>query len=749
MKHAILGILVLLPVMTAFGQEYLIDLNDQPAYVRAGFSEDDLTRVPSPEGGWVVVPGTQAGERPIRIADLGLPGIDRRRPLSFSPPDEKEFTILLPFVLDETTYRAMDQTQGGQVPGIHLAALADNWTIYVNGVAVRSEVHLDESGRITSHRGYRNVFVPIDSGLLRGGVNILGLRIIGDGGQEFTGLRLPGPHRIAPYEWIRDRTVRYIDLVLIGLYAFVGLYHLFIAAVRRTERHYLYYALFSIAVAAYSFSRSHVMPWIVADYYLITRIELISLYTLIPFIGAFMDALDGHRMSTVTSVYGWFSVALMAVSAITPVPFALDLLRLWQITALGMAVYYIGWRLVRPFVLHSVGTYRRLQADGAGPSLTAVYVREILKTPRGNLLLGGIVLFVTAVYDILDAAIFHRDVLLTKYGFFLFTMGTALILANRFQFLHERVQGLSDSLDGSMADLAQTSDELAASERRYRSLFEGVSEPVAVLDRQLRFTDANPAARRLFNLRPDTPCTLDSCLFDSERKDLLELAQVHQAASSAWGSRDPVDLSIRIRSSVGEPMTIRVRMQQIRGRELLLRVHPDEHDEIMRHFEKGSESFRIDSRLSMAGQISRRAVAPLNRYLDRGQTEFLAMCLNEIVINAVEHGNLEVTFEEKSEALRRERYFEFLVERQKDPRFCDRQVRVEWSISPETAVFRVTDEGPGFDHRSFLANLDDPSRQTLEHGRGLMMAINAFDSVLYNEKGNQVRLVKALTGSRA
>ena len=69
------------------------------------------------------------------------------------------------------------------------------------------------------------------------------------------------------------------------------------------------------------------------------------------------------------------------------------------------------------------------------------------------------------------------DLLLTKYGFFLFTMGTALILANRLGFLHDRLGGLNRTLEERIRVLTETGVRLSASERRYRSLFEGSSEP--------------------------------------------------------------------------------------------------------------------------------------------------------------------------------------------------------------------------------------------------------------------------------
>jgi len=58
-------------------------------------------------------------------------------------------------------------------------------------------------------------------------------------------------------------------------------------------------------------------------------------------------------------------------------------------------------------------------------------------------------------------------------------------------------------------------------------------------------------------------------------------------------------------------------------------------------------------------------------------------------------------------------------------------------------VYIVTDEGSGFDH--YKAVEDDSSNanaQFLAHGRGITMTKNIFDRVKYNERGNQVMLIK-------
>jgi anti-sigma regulatory factor (Ser/Thr protein kinase) len=84
-------------------------------------------------------------------------------------------------------------------------------------------------------------------------------------------------------------------------------------------------------------------------------------------------------------------------------------------------------------------------------------------------------------------------------------------------------------------------------------------------------------------------------------------------------------------------------------------------------------------------------------------------------------------------------------ERQNNPENRDKRVRIEYLISQSKAVYKITDQGKGFNHRKFLAASNDETGDVaLAHGRGIAMVKNIFDEVKYNFRGNQVLLVKHL-----
>jgi anti-sigma regulatory factor (Ser/Thr protein kinase) len=116
--------------------------------------------------------------------------------------------------------------------------------------------------------------------------------------------------------------------------------------------------------------------------------------------------------------------------------------------------------------------------------------------------------------------------------------------------------------------------------------------------------------------------------------------------------------------------------------------------------------------------------------------------LSEIINNAIEHGNLGITFEEKSDALKASRFYPLAIERShKDP-FKDRVVTIRSRVFPtlRRIEFFVADQGSGFDWRS-LPDPKDKSNLLNRNGRGIMMARYAFDEMIYNETGNEVTLV--------
>ncbi len=111
--------------------------------------------------------------------------------------------------------------------------------------------------------------------------------------------------------------------------------------------------------------------------------------------------------------------------------------------------------------------------------------------------------------------------------------------------------------------------------------------------------------------------------------------------------------------------------------------------------------------------------------------------LVEVLMNAVEHGNLQISYEEKSQLDENGQLDAEIERRQSLPEFTNKLVEVAF-VRQETGVqITITDQGVGFDWQSYLTI--DENRAFDSHGRGIAMAkLISFDALEYRGVGNQV-----------
>ncbi len=119
----------------------------------------------------------------------------------------------------------------------------------------------------------------------------------------------------------------------------------------------------------------------------------------------------------------------------------------------------------------------------------------------------------------------------------------------------------------------------------------------------------------------------------------------------------------------------------------------------------------------------------------------IELALYEIIINAIEHGNLGITADEKKQSIQNDKYYQLLNERKLMEKFKKRKVYIETTLSDDYVEYVIEDEGIGFDWRK-KTNNQEPIDLLNEHGRGILMVRNIFDIIEYNEKGNKVRMIK-------
>lgn len=162
-----------------------------------------------------------------------------------------------------------------------------------------------------------------------------------------------------------------------------------------------------------------------------------------------------------------------------------------------------------------------------------------------------------------------------------------------------------------------------------------------------------------------------------------------------------------------------------------------------RFFESASGSFTLENDILASSIYASIAATTLAQrgYINPESKMLLQLSLGELLINAIEHGNCGITFEEKSEFLDAgHSVVDLVAEKCEDPDIEAKTVYFEYDIRPESTKFLIRDEGKGFDVTKLNAKIKQEGPMSL-HGRGIKMAASLATKMAYNKKGNEVLLI--------
>jgi anti-sigma regulatory factor (Ser/Thr protein kinase) len=116
------------------------------------------------------------------------------------------------------------------------------------------------------------------------------------------------------------------------------------------------------------------------------------------------------------------------------------------------------------------------------------------------------------------------------------------------------------------------------------------------------------------------------------------------------------------------------------------------------------------------------------------------LALEEMLVNAIEHGNCGITYEEKTHGMAEYKsVVDIIAEKCKQPEIREKKVEFSWDISVDKTTFTIRDEGNGFDVKKAL-NLVANQDMLSSHGRGILLSSKIFSTIRYNSKGNCVAL---------
>lgn len=153
-----------------------------------------------------------------------------------------------------------------------------------------------------------------------------------------------------------------------------------------------------------------------------------------------------------------------------------------------------------------------------------------------------------------------------------------------------------------------------------------------------------------------------------------------------------------------------------------------------------SKSFSLATGNPLYYPIINQITLQLPCLLDESEILNLKIGIEEMITNAIEHGNLGISSEDKNAAIARGHWGDLLSERLMQDGNAGKTVRLSSAITTDSFRISIRDEGKGFDWRNLPAVL--PENLFTFSGRGIFLTKIYYDEVIYNDAGNEVTLIK-------
>lgn len=112
-----------------------------------------------------------------------------------------------------------------------------------------------------------------------------------------------------------------------------------------------------------------------------------------------------------------------------------------------------------------------------------------------------------------------------------------------------------------------------------------------------------------------------------------------------------------------------------------------------------------------------------------------SLVFSELILNAFEHGVLNISPEQKQELILEDKFDEYILEEEQK---TDKKIDVSISFYDDKILkITINDHGDGFDYYSYMSKLTNVSDSSFR-GRGLIMSLNICTALFYSERGNKV-----------
>lgn len=155
------------------------------------------------------------------------------------------------------------------------------------------------------------------------------------------------------------------------------------------------------------------------------------------------------------------------------------------------------------------------------------------------------------------------------------------------------------------------------------------------------------------------------------------------------------------------------------------------------------KNYILKNSIGDAAGVIKEICGEISGCIDETNINLFGAALYEVAINAIEHGNLGISYEMKKEWIEKSIYQEKLSELLKSEKAKNTFVKISLEIEDNFLTLTVQDEGLGFKPQKEMEKIikEDFMRNC---GRGMMMMKSYFDEIKYNETGNSITLIKKI-----
>jgi signal transduction histidine kinase/ActR/RegA family two-component response regulator len=142
-------------------------------------------------------------------------------------------------------------------------------------------------------------------------------------------------------------------------------------------------------------------------------------------------------------------VLFLITSCLFSMQYTDDILLIWQFMTIFVLLYLFSYNVIYAFIF----TVRK-QREKYGNKMSVFHVtfRTLLETSLGNIMIGVVVMFMVAIFDIVDSMFFHTGAALSSYGFLVFIIGATQTLVRRFHYFNRGLEQSKVDLEGKVRE---------------------------------------------------------------------------------------------------------------------------------------------------------------------------------------------------------------------------------------------------------------------------------------------------------